>query len=333
MKRQRWLWVVTAVAIGGFLVAGDLRAGIVSDILDQAREQLGPVILASDMIVEPGQEVTLSASLRSGLKLEGIESKRLQFILDGKVLSEVRTNNRGDVVLKWKVPEKAGNSVFTVRLNPADQPEHPVNDATLLVAARPKDAPLVIVDLDRTVVASGFAKVLLGTAKPMDGAAVVLQRIAKQSTVVYLTYRPDFLGPASKEWLADNGFPAGPVLTSNTGSLVVGSGTYKNTRLAELRKTYTNITTGIGDKLSDAKTYADSGLKSLLLLQIDWTETDPKYYERMANDLAALPDTVHVVTNWAQVSACLLDKTAFPKAPVEKRLRDLARELRSRSAG
>lgn len=326
MIRERRLWI--AAAVGVLLLAGDLRAGIVTDIIDQARGRLGPVILATDMIVEPGQEVTLSASLRSGLKLDGIEGKRLQFVLDDKTLAEVRTNSRGDVILKWKVPDKAGNSAITVRLNPADQPSRPVDDATLLVAARPKDAPLVIVDLDKTVVASGFARVLLGDAKPMDGSAVVMQRIAKTSTVVYLTYRPDFLGPMSKRWLADNGFPAGPVLTGTVGSLVAGSGTYKNTRLAELRKTYTNLVAGVGDKLSDAKVYAESGLVSLLLLQVDWTETDAKYYDRLADDLAALPEKVQVVTNWSQISACLFEKTAFPKTAVEKRLRDVAKELR-----
>ena len=331
MIRRYWLWIAVA-AVGGLLAAGDLRAGVVADLVEQARQRLGPVLLANDLLVEPGQDVVLAASLRTGLKLEGIEAKRVQFLLDDRVLGEVRTNSRGDVVLKWKAPAKAGDTVITIRLNPADQPERPVDDATLLVAARPKDAALVIVDLDKTVVASGFAQVLLGEAKPMDGASVVLGRVAKQSTIVYLTYRPDFLGPMSKRWLAKNGFPAGPVLTSTTGDLLAGSGPYKNTRLAEIRKTFTNVAVGIGDKLTDAKVYSDGGLRSLLLLQVDWTETEPKYFEKLADDLAALPDTVQVVTNWSQVASVLFDKVAFSKAPVEKRLREVAKELRSRKA-
>ena len=102
--------------------------------------------------------------------------------------------------------------------------------------------------------------------------------------------------------------------------------------LAEIRKTFTNVAVGIGDKFTDAKIYSDSGLRSLLLLQVDWTETEPKYYEKMADDLAALPDTVQVVTNWSQVASVLFDKIALPKAPIEKRLRDVAKELRSRKA-
>ena len=139
------------------------------DILDQARERLGPVILATDMIVEPGQEVTLSASLRSGLKLDGIEGKRLRFVLDDNILAEVRTDGRGNIVLKWKAPAKTGNSPLRAAPTPPTSPRGPVNDATLLVAARPKDARIVIVDLEKTVVASGFGGVLLGDAKPMDG--------------------------------------------------------------------------------------------------------------------------------------------------------------------
>jgi hypothetical protein len=319
-----------AIAAVVLLTGGILVGGVVSDFIDEARAKLGPVLLANDLLVTADQEVTLAASLRKDLRLDGVEGKRLQFLVGDTVLGEVRTNKNGDAIVKWKTPEKPGDYTVRIRVNAEDQPSRPIEDVTLLVAARTQDTSIIVVDLDKTVVASGFVRVLLGDAKPMDGASLVLQRLAKTSTIVYLTQRPDFLGALSKRWLTQNAFPPGPVLTTSTGTLLVGSGPYKNTRLAEIKKTFANVAAGIGDKFSDAKAYADNGLHSILILQVDWTETDPKVYEKLAADLAALPDAVQVVTNWSQISAALLDKATFSKAAVEQRLRDVAKDLRSR---
>ena len=330
MKRAiALLAALLACAAVTFGMAGPAAAGL-TDILDQAREKIGPVLLGRDILTLPDQEVTLEASLRSGLRLTGIEGKRVQFLLDNQTLGEVRTNKSGDVAVKWKVPAKPGDYRITVRLNPQDQPEKPIADTDLLLGARKAETPMVVVDLDRTVVASGFTWVLLGGAKPMAGSSTVMQHLAKDHTVVYLTHRIDFLGPSSKQWLTDNGFPAGPVLTSTLGGLLSGSGTYKTGRLEAIRQTFKNVAVGIGDKCSDAKAYADNGMRAILILQVDWSETDPEYYEKVAAELAALPDAVQVVSNWSQISAILFNKVSCPKQEMETRIRDLAKELRAR---
>jgi len=311
-------------------LAGAPARAALTDILDQAREKLGPVLLARDLLVEPDTEVTLEASLRTGLRLTGIEGKRIQFLLADEPIGEVRSNRTGDVALRWKAPAKPGDSVIKVRVNPQDQPAQPIEDTELLVAARKADTPIAVVDLDKTVVASGFAWVLLGDARPMAGANLVLGRLAKTHTIVYLTHRPDFLGALSRKWLATNGFPTGPVLTSTLGGLMAGSLTYKNARLEAVRQTFKNVAVGIGDKASDAKVYADNGLRSILILQVDWSDDEAEDYEKLAAELAALPDSVQVVTNWAQVSDVLFNKAAFLKRDMENRLRDVARELRAR---
>jgi hypothetical protein len=305
-----------------------------TDLLDQAiemlRQRLGPVLLARDLLVEPDREVSLEASVRTGLRLTGIEGKRVQFYGGEELLGETRTNRTGDAAFKWKVPAKAGDYVFTVRLNPQDQPDPPVRDTQLLVAARTADTPMVVVDLDKTVVASGFATVLLGEARPMAGANVVLGRLAKSHTIVYLTHRPDFLGPRSRDWLDANGFPPGPVLTSTLGGLAAGSGAYKNARIEAIRQTFKNVAIGIGDKISDAKVYADNGLLPVLILHVDWSDDEAEHYDKLAAALAALPDSVQVVTNWSQAADAIFGKAVFLKKDMQKRLRDAARDLRLR---
>jgi len=326
----RWLSLAVLAAAAAPWLGGAAASGALTDVLDQARAKLGPVLLARDLLVEPDTEVTLEASLRTGLRLTGIEGKRIQFLVGDQPIGEVRTNRLGDVALRWKTPAKPGDYVIKVRVHPQDQSDEPIEDTELLVAARKADSPIAVVDLDKTVVASGFAWVLLGEAKPMAGANLVLERLAKGHTIVYLTHRPDFLGAMSRKWLATNGFPAGPVLTSTLGGLMVGSPTYKNARLEAVRQTFRNVAVGIGDKASDAKVYADNGLRSILILHVDWSEDEAAPYEKLAAELAALPDAVQVVTNWSQAADALFGKAVFPKKDMEQRLRDVARDLRAR---
>jgi len=303
------------------------RAGA-GESADQAGQKLLPALRASDLLVEAGQEAALEASLGTGLRKEGLEGKRIQFFLGEQAIGEARTDGAGTASLKWKVPAKPADYRLRARLHPDDQPKEAVADADLFVAARDKSATLVVVDLDRTVVQSGFFSVLVGAAKPMPGAAVVLGRLAKDNTIVYLTHRPDFLAPTSKHWLAENGFPPGPLLTSTMSTLLGGSGAYKAARLAAIKKTFPNVVIGIGDKTSDAKVYADCGARPILLCQPDWAEHDPEKFEKLADEIAALPDSVQVVTNWQEVAAACFEKAAFPRQSMEKRLRDAAKDLR-----
>jgi len=340
---RRIIVVGLAAALLGAGAAAICFSGL-GGLVDQARERLGTVLLVGDLLVEPGEEVTLSASLRHGLRLEGVAGRRVQFVLGDTLLAEVRTDKNGDAAVQWKTPDKAGDSVVRVRLNAGDQPSTAVEDAELRVAARPKETKFAVVDLDKTLVASGFIHVLSGDAQPMPGAAAVLQRLARDQTIVYLTQRPDFLGAASKRWLLSNGFPPGPVLTSTAGlrpgeaglrpggagTLMIGSGPYKHTRLAEMKRTFPNLVVGIGDKFSDAKVYAASGLRPILILHVDWSEDEPEDYEKLAANLAALPDSVQAVTNWSQIASILFEGAAFPKKDMEKRLIQVARDLRER---
>jgi hypothetical protein len=318
--------VLAAVLAAG---AGAARGGL-ADLVDLGTRKANSVLRAPDLLVEAGKEANLVARLGAGVRPGDFEGKRIQFFLDDALLGEARTAASGDAALRWKVPEKPADYRIRVRLNPEDQPPEAVAETEMFAAARPKDARIVITDLDKTVVASGFLSVLAGQAKPMPGAGVVLQRLAKDHTIVYLTQRPDFLGASSKRWLAENGFPPGALLTTTLQTLVEGSGAYKAARLAEIKKTFPNVAVGIGDKPSDAKAYADNGAQAVLILNFDWSQDGPERYEKTAAELAALPDSVQVVTNWAQIASILFEKAAFPKQDMEKRLRDTARELRDK---
>jgi hypothetical protein len=326
MRPRLAISILTALAALS-AAALDAPAGI-PNAVEAVRSRLDPVLLTYDLLVEPGKDVALEAAYKSGLRLQGVEGKRLRFRLGEKLLGEAATDREGHAAIPWKVPEAAGDYVITVRLDPADQPERPVPGGRILVAARKSDAKLAVIDLDKTLVASGFGRVLAGGAKPMEGAGVVVSRLAKDHTIIYLTHRPDLLAPESKAWLAENGFPVGPLLTSTLASLMTGSGAYKSDRLEAIRKTYPNVEAGIGDKFSDARAYAQNGARAILILHVNWAKDDPQYFDKLADQLDALPDPVEVVTNWAQIADVLFAKAHQAKGELAKRLRDVAAELR-----
>ncbi len=314
-------WAVLAAWPGAWPVRGDL-----DDLVEKLRRRR--VILTYDLLAEPGKTVTLRASLRTGTRFDGVEEKRLRFYLDSRLLGERITDDDGDATVAFTMPPKPGDYRVRVSLHPDDQPVKPVQDATLLVAVRKADAPIAIVDIDKTVVADNFGEVLLGTADPMPGSAHVLRRLAARHTIVYLTHRPDFLGPHSKRWLHSHNFPRGPVLTGTLGGLIDGSGSFKAQRLADLRRTFQNISWGIGDKLSDARAYARNGVRSILILHVDWTEDDAEDYEEVAGELAALPASVQIVQRWDQIAGILFDGKSYPRDRMLRRLRERARMLR-----
>jgi hypothetical protein len=304
----------------------------IGGLIDSARSILPPHFLTYDLLVEPDKDVALEASLRSGVRVIGIGGKRVQFVLDGAALGEATTDKHGNAALAWKVPAKAGDYLITVQVHPEDQPKKPIAPAELLVCARAADAPMIAVDLDKTVVQSGFGHVLLGTAVAMPDAAAALTATATAHAIIYLTQRPDFMGPESKRWLTDHGFPRGPMLTTTLGNLLVASGKYKSGRLEDIRRTFPNVVAGVGDKFSDAKAYADNGLRPILILAVAWSEDKPEYFERLARQLADLPDTTQIVTNWQEAASVLSGKLEYTKKAMETRLRDAAQALRSKAS-
>jgi len=190
---------------------------------------------------------------------------------------------------------------------------------------------MVVVDLDKTVVATGFHTVLIGRATPMADSQRVLARLAGKRTIVYLTHRPDYFSIKSKAWLREHKYPPGPLLLSTPGAFLKGSGAYKSEMLAQLRKRFRKIEIGIGDKISDAQAYHENGLKAFLILPVPEPEpAAPERLEALADELEALDDEVQVVTHWRQIEQVLFEKGSHPRSAMQKQIRKLAADARAR---
>jgi len=282
---------------------------------------------ARDVLARPGEVIELSARLQGGDFLQ--DRPGYVVVFTGEALSPraAQTGEDGLATATWTPPAPA-DYAWEVRVSPTGLGHELPEPQTLLVACREADEPMALVDLDRTLVATGFQTVLVGDAQPMAGSADVMARLAREHTIVYLTHRPDYFTIKSKAWLRRHGYPRGPVLLSSISGFLAGSGTYKTQAIADLRKRFTALGVGIGDKPSDALAYHANGLGSVLILQMPATE-DPEVHLDLAATLRKLPDEIHAVTDWGEVERALFDGASFPPARLVDRLEREAKRLKT----
>jgi len=280
----------------------------------------GLLFYAFNTLAYPREPVDLAARTTTPT-LDGVKGATITFYDNrSQLVGSAVADERGTATVAWTPPAQ-GDYRFTAGI--VSLPEgtregrnvQAITPAPLLVAARSRDGRFVVIDLDHTIVDSSFWRVLLGSARPAEDSVRVTKRIAAKYNLIYLTHRPDLLTRKSKEWLAQHGYPPAPLLVSDVKSALPGSGAFKTARLAEITKAYPNVEIGIGDKISDAQAYVDSGLVAYLLPDCD--RDDAKNMRKMADQLRLLRDRgkIQVVSNWRQVEAGIFSGKRFaPKA-------------------
>jgi len=292
----------------------------------------GYLLTAHDMLVLPGEQVTLKARLESGGFLRDKPGIPVRFQCEGRFNCIAVTDKEGYATLPFR-PPGPGDYPVTVSVEPGALKEAPPQPVTLLVACREAQAPLAVVDLDKTLVASGFKAVLVGDPRPMPRSMEVMRKLAKDYTIIYLTHRADFLGPKTKAWLRDFGYPRGTLLSASIREVLEHSESYKTAVLEGLRRRFCGRAIGIGDKVSDAIAYERSGMEPYLLLNIP-PDADAHEFRRLADSLQPLPETAQVTTNWNEIEQVLFGGQSHLRAAVQAELRQRADELdRYKKAG
>lgn len=284
------------------------------------------LLTARDAISLPGRPVRLHARLQAGDLLQGQGGHVVRFYQAGRLYGAAMTGPSGVAEIEF-VPDRPGQYVFLVDVAPGGFPSGPPRPEQCVVACRPADAPLLVVDLDKTLVESGFQEVLLGDPKPMVDSQRVMARLAEKYTVVYLTHRPDTLGTKSRRWLVAQGYPAGPLLLSDLGGFFAGSEKFKSSKLNEIQQDFLNLRLGIGDKITDAKAYHANGTSAYLIV-MPWDFPSPSTLRELAGEIGReLPPDVQVVTGWKEVEQGVFEGTVFPPARMVKMLKDRAAAL------
>ncbi|MFP4052266.1 MAG: hypothetical protein ACLFV7_00195 [Phycisphaerae bacterium] len=323
MTRRRRLGVLLAIVFG---CAGCGTQGV---LLGSGANY---VFTSTDAITSPGKPVNIYARVEEGDMLQSRPGAVVRFYTpDGRFYKAAATNEEGIARVSY-TPESAGDHELVVDVSPMGLEEPPPQPRRVTVFVRPPGTPILLVDMDKTVVASGFQTVLISDPEPMERSGQVLRRAEGQWQVVYLTHRPDYFSTKSRQWLRRHDYPSGPLLLSTIDEFLQGSGAFKTQKIRRLQETLTNIQAGIGDKVSDAMAYHDTGLKSVLVLPMPPTEKSVAY-RQLAASLEKLPEEVNVVADWSQVERVLFDDARYPPGEMMEKLRSKAEELEKAEEG
>ena len=305
----------------------DLIADVAGGIFLGAEN--GVLFYAYDVLTYPKEPIDLVAKVQMAKFLEDVSGVTVGFYKGSELIGTARTNDYGRATLTWTPPEK-GDYSFSAKITAVPDNDYKdmlhISPAPLLVAARSKETPFVVIDLDHTVVDSSFFRVLIGGAKPMADSVKVTKKIAKQYSIIYLTQRPTLLTRNSKMWLQDNRYPTGVLLLGDLNESLANSGRFKTSLLSQTKKMFPNIPIGIGDKPSDAQAYMDNGMVAYLL---------PHYKEKhksmraKAEEIRSLhgQDRLNVVRDWSQIEAGIFKSKQFPPNDFVRYLQQRAEKL------
>ena len=277
-----------------------------------------------DQVAYPGEEVTLQARVQRGPYFIDQSDLPIRFLRGDTLLGTARTNHEGVAQIKVRAGE-TGDKTVLVRAECNDREGNPMQ-TDLLLAVRPRDVPIVLVDMDMTMTRSGFEKVLLGEDKPMKGSARVLERIDNDYLLIYFTLRPDYLGPMSKRWIREYDYPQAPLWGPRFEGFLDGNKDWRVNRIDALRKRFSNVRWGIGDKVTDSQAYLAHGLEAIMFVHVQDIHS-PHALRSKADELDVLPEKTHVVQTWEQVEQIIYAGASFPVSRTQILLRDKARGL------
>lgn len=310
-----------------FLIALAITATIVGGcgVQDQLLGTSGGLLLQGfDALTQPDRPVRVTAELRGGNYLSGMEGYLVGFYDRDIKLGQMRTDEQGRAWIEI-VPRQTGQLVLLARLEDPDVRQYAVEAVEILIETREGDYPIAVMDLDYTLVNEDFEGVLTGQGDPMPHSLAVVERLARDHSIVYLTGRPTVFNELSKQWLRKNNYPLGPVLTHGQSPLGLEVESYKSGQLAALSRDFPNLRYGVGDLITDVRAYSSAGLHGILILHPDQMY-EPGDVLRWLREVRRLPQEVDVVENWRQVEEVIFGGRRYPAERAATRLEQLFQE-------
>lgn len=298
------------------------------EAITKALGMQGPYLFYGfDSIVPPGKPADIVVRLQKGPYLNDEEGVLVRFELDGQFVALSRTDDEGYARATF-TPSKPGDYIIRAQTVGGDLEKPGPAPAQVLVACRKPDTPIAVVDIDQTLVASSFDKVLTGEPKAMPGSKEFLDELAKDHTLLYLTLRLDYFGPKTKRWLEEQSYPAGPLWVSRFHGLFQGNRDYRRERIRDLRRDFVHVKLGLGDKISDAVAYMANEMTAAIFIQPDRIDEADDARE-LASGLELLPRRTIVVSGFEKLRKALEGDSSFTPDRMARQLRARARKLES----
>lgn len=264
-----------------------------------------------DLLLRPGDPQTVIGKIAYGPVDTDMAGEEVDIWLDRgcgtewELLGTTTTTHREDHATVEGVEDEGGRVYFDIPADAALEPgRHRIHlsvagdrtGADLFIQVVPEGTRLFVSDIDGTlsVTETEEFKALFNGALPdaNEGAAAALSALADRGYLpVYLTARPEWLVPRTREFLAINEFPSGILhtTTGNLGALGPLAAPFKIDDLArsvvarELEASFS-----FGNTPTDAEAYDSAGIPvdHRLFFQFD----DIEFGGRRFDDYAAIRD-------------------------------------------
>ena len=203
------------------------------------------------------------AQQKRGWLLDGVEDVDVSFHVDGKQVASGVTDERGFTKAIGAVDTQADS--FEARAEIAG--ETYTHDGDLVTWRR--DRVIVVCDIDSTISQTSLAALFFDkideTSMPIPDSSEALTELAPDFQILYVTARPRFTLPKTRQWLVQHGYPPEPVVTSLAPRDALGQTSYKTRTLNSLRKHYRNLLIGIGNTDIDAASYTSHDMLVILV--------------------------------------------------------------------
>jgi hypothetical protein len=292
----------------------------------------GVSLIAYDHLARPDRPVRLVAELMSVRKDFPVDDITLCFRHDGQLIAQTLSDSAGLADAFWTPPGVGDYRITAEIVDVAYRRQRELLElppVDMVLSIREPTAPFIVVDLDRTLVGSSFFHVMIDRAEPMAGSQKVMQRLARDYNVIYLTHRPLHFTPLSRAWLDRHDFPTGPLFSSTIDEFFDGSGPYKTARLADIRQTFRNLQVGIGDKAGDVLAYHANGMEAYWIPHLD-DDADDRIEQ--AHAIAEIrKENIYVADSWEAIEAGIYrGKHLSPQQFAQRVIEQAKQELRHR---
>jgi phosphoglycolate phosphatase-like HAD superfamily hydrolase len=227
----------------------------------------GPVLTVNDAVVMGGTQSPVTAYVERPVGLgfrHAVKEVPVEFSAGNREIGVCETQNRGQASVLCDLPQGGCSQFEAIAIVKGKT----VTQSGCVFRWDPRRT-VVAVDVDHTLSLTAYLALLFKTrdrhSRPIPGAVETMNALARDYQIAYVTSRPRFLLERTRQWLREEGFPAGPVIVSSGWAEWRNQGAFKRRRLADLRQQWPNLLIGIGDKQSDVGAYTANGMLTLIV--------------------------------------------------------------------
>jgi phosphatidate phosphatase APP1 len=145
-------------------------------------------------------------------------------------------------------------------------------------------------------------------SKPFPNARETIQSLSQDYQIIYISARPWFWYPGTRDLLRRHGFPEAPIVHSSRLWYLIAQKHFKKLLVRQLQEKIPNVLIGIGDRSRDINAYRKNGLLAInvavhprpsaghdAIFISDWTGVARIFDEN--KEILTNPDKVRMVLN------------------------------------